>query len=211
VRPCDGSSLTKQEQLWSGDFGDAYTARNQGEALVAANTALFARMLARAGEVHSVLEFGANRGLNLRAIRRLLPQVRLAAVEINPKAVEALQELGDVEIFATSVLEFEPTATVDLVLSKGLLIHISPGALPEVYDRLYRSAARYICLAEYYSPTPVEVPYRGQTGVLFKRDFAGEMLDRFGDVWLVDYGFVYHRDPQFPQDDLTWFLLAKRS
>jgi pseudaminic acid biosynthesis-associated methylase len=211
VRQSNGDYVTKQEQLWAGEFGDAYTDRNQGEALVAANTALFARVLARAGEVRSILEFGANRGLNLQAIRQLLPTARLAAVEINPKAVESLRALGDVEIFATSVLEFEPTATADLVLSKGLLIHISPGALPEVYDRLYRSAARYICLAEYYNPTPVEVAYRGQSGVLFKRDFAGEMLDRFGDLRLADYGFVYHRDPQFPQDDLTWFLLAKRS
>jgi hypothetical protein len=34
------------------------------------------------------------------------------------------------------------------------------------------------------------------------------MLDRFPDLSLVEYGFVYHRDP-FPQDDLTWFLLEK--
>jgi hypothetical protein len=26
---------------------------------------------------------------------------------------------------------------------------------------------------------------------------------------LVDYGFVYRRDPAHPQDDLTWFLLEK--
>jgi len=44
---------------------------------------------------------------------------------------------------------------------------------------------------------------------LFKRDFAGEMLDRFKDLELLDYGFVYHRDNNFPQDDLNWFLLRK--
>jgi hypothetical protein len=27
---------------------------------------------------------------------------------------------------------------------------------------------------------------------------------------LCDYGFVYHRDPLFPQDDITWFLMEKR-
>jgi hypothetical protein len=46
--------------------------------------------------------------------------------------------------------------------------------------------------------------------VPFKRDFAGEIMDRFPDLRLVDYGFVYHRDPQFPQDDFTWFLMEKR-
>jgi len=26
---------------------------------------------------------------------------------------------------------------------------------------------------------------------------------------LVDYGFAYRRDPNFPQDDITWFLMEK--
>jgi hypothetical protein len=26
---------------------------------------------------------------------------------------------------------------------------------------------------------------------------------------LIDYGFCYHRDPQEPLDDITWFLLEK--
>jgi hypothetical protein len=45
---------------------------------------------------------------------------------------------------------------------------------------------------------------------LFKRDFCGEILDRHADLELVDYGFAYHRDPKFPQGDITWFLLEKR-
>ena len=45
---------------------------------------------------------------------------------------------------------------------------------------------------------------------LFKRDFAGELLDAFPSLDLVDYGFVYHRDPNFPQDDMNWFLLEKK-
>ncbi|MBV7550115.1 hypothetical protein KW849_27925 [Pseudomonas sp. PDM26] len=57
---------------------------------------------------------------------------------------------------------------------------------------------------------PVEAPYRGNSGKLFKRDFAGEMLDRYDDLHLVDYGFDYHRDRQFPVDDITWFVLEKR-
>ncbi|QVL50178.1 MAG: hypothetical protein KFB96_06875 [Thiocapsa sp.] len=44
---------------------------------------------------------------------------------------------------------------------------------------------------------------------MFKRDFAGEMLDRYPDLELIDYGFIYRRDPVFPQDDMTWFLLQR--
>jgi pseudaminic acid biosynthesis-associated methylase len=97
----------------------------------------------------------------------------------------------------------------DLVLSKGFLIHVNPDKLSQIYDLLYQSSCHYICLAEYYSPTPVEVNYRGCEDKLFKRDFAGEMLDRFNNLKLVDYGFIYHRDNQFPQDDINWFLLEK--
>jgi spore coat polysaccharide biosynthesis protein SpsF len=64
-------------------------------------------------------------------------------------------------------------------------------------------------VAEYYNPSPVELSYRGYRGVLFKRDFAGELLDRHNDLRLLDYGFVWKRDPSFPQDDITWFLMAK--
>ena len=68
---------------------------------------------------------------------------------------------------------------------------------------------RYICIVEYYNPTPVSVSYRGHDDRLFKRDFAGEMMDKYNDLRLVNYGFVYHRDLNFPLDDLTWFLLEK--
>ncbi|WP_276661905.1 hypothetical protein [Syntrophomonas wolfei] len=42
--------------------------------------------------------------------------------------------------------------------------------------------------------------YKGEKGKLFKRNFAGEMMDRYLDLDLLDYGFVYHRDPNFPVD-----------
>ena len=77
-------------------------------------------------------------------------------------------------------------------------------------NRLGSSDSDHILIAEYYNPAPVEVSYRGNSGKLFKRDFAGEMLDRYADLHLLDYGFGYHRDPQFPVDDITWFLLEKR-
>jgi len=35
------------------------------------------------------------------------------------------------------------------------------------------------------------------------------MLDRHNNFSLLDYGFVYHRDNNFPLDDGTWFLLEK--
>lgn len=200
---------TEQEKFWAGEFGDEYVDRNQGEAMVASNIALFAKILSRVGKIASVIEFGANIGLNLRALRSLLPNADLAAVEINEKAIGRLREIPGVNAYHCSILDFQPDGNWDLTLIKGVLIHIHPDSLNEVYDRLYRASAHYICVVEYYNPVPVEVNYRGNRDRLFKRDFAGELLDRFADLRLVDYGFAYHRDRQFPQDDITWFLLEK--
>lgn len=204
------SFLTEQEAFWAGEFGDHYITRNQGTQVVASNVALFSKILNRTQAVQSVLELGANIGLNLKAIRTLLPQAQLTAVEINSAAVEQLRLNAD-QVYHQSILEFRSPACYDFVLVKGVLIHLDPGYLAQVYDLLYQASARYICIAEYYNPTPVTVSYRGHESKLFKRDFAGELLDRFTALQLVDYGFTYHRDCQFPQDDLTWFLLEKRS
>jgi len=200
---------TEQENFWAGDFGDEYTRRNRGQAVVAANTAFFARILSHLPKVASVVELGANIGMNLLALRRLLPEARLSAVEINESAAAELRRIEGVEVTVGSLFDFAPASPATLAFIKGVLIHIAPGRLPDAYAALYRSSSRFICLAEYYNPSPVEVPYRGHSGKLFKRDFAGEMLDRYPDLRLVDYGFVWRRDV-FAQDDLTWFLLEKR-
>ena len=171
--------------------------------------ALFTKILTSTSSIRSVIEFGANIGLNLQAIKQLLPDVQLSAIEINPQAVVELKKIADLKIYHQSILDFSVDYPRDLVLTKGVLIHINPDNLQQVYNLLYNTSKRYICLSEYYNPSPVEVVYRGHSGKLFKRDFAGEMLDRFKDLKLVSYGFIYHRDNQFPQDDSTWFLLEK--
>jgi spore coat polysaccharide biosynthesis protein SpsF len=201
---------TEQEAFWAGDFGNEYLERNQGEYLLASNTVLFSRILARTDSVKSIIEFGANRGMNILALRRLLSQAEYSAIEINENAVKSLESIGDIKIYHQSILDFEPDIKRDFVLIKGVLIHINPECLSSVYNKLYETSNRYICVTEYYNPKPVEVLYRGHEGKLFKRDFAGEMMDRFSDLHLVDYGFVYNRDNNFADDDFTWFLMEKR-
>jgi len=63
-------------------------------------------------------------------------------------------------------------------------------------------------ICEYYNPTPVSVEYRGNKERLFKRDFAGEMINRF-NLRLIDYGFNYQHDYYLTNDDTTWFLMEK--
>jgi spore coat polysaccharide biosynthesis protein SpsF len=200
---------TPQEEFWAGEFGNDYSARNAGRARIAANCALFARVLSSTRGVESIIEFGSSIGLNLRALDVLLPDAKMAAIEINGVAAAALKEWGRCEVFVESILDFEPPQPYDLVLIKGVLIHVNPESLAKLYERLFRTAAKYICIVEYYNPTPISVRYRGHDDRLFRRDFAGELLDSFSQLSLLDYGFCYHRDPNFPQDDVNWFLLAK--
>ena len=204
------SFKTEQEAFWTGEFGDAYMLRNQGKNLLASNLNFFSKSLLSTNNLNSCIEFGANIGMNLKALRLLYPDIELNAIEINKKAVEDLTSiLNSKNIFLGSIFDYDPVRKFDLVIIKGVLIHINPDQLTNVYNKLVASSKRYILVAEYYSPSPVAIPYRGHTEKLFKRDFAGEMMDNFSELSLKDYGFAYHRDSKFPQDDINWFLLEK--
>ena len=200
---------TEQENFWSGEFGNEYIKRNESTKYIASNTALFAKILKSTNSISSIIEFGSNIGLNLKAIKNLLPDIKLSAIEINENAVTQLKNIKNIKIYHSSILDFKLDTQRDLVLIKGVLIHINPNELQNIYELLYKTSKRYICISEYYNPSPVEIIYRGHKKKLFKRDFAGEIMDKFPDLKLIDYGFTYHRDLNFPQDDTTWFLLEK--
>ena len=125
-------------------------------------------------------------------------------------AFEKLAALIGLGAFHGSIFDYPVFEKVDLTLIKTVLIHINPERLDTVYEKLYESSNRYILVCEYYNTTPVSINYRGHTDRLFKRDFAGEMLDRYADLALIDCGFAYHRIPPFMNDDITWFLMEKK-
>ena len=201
---------TEQEKFWAGDFGDEYIGRNKSEEYLASNLNFFSKAFNQLGQPKSIIEFGANIGMNLRAIKLLFPKIDLFGIEINKNAADELAKfIGQENVFNGSIFEFEATHKCDVSLIKGVLIHINPEMLALVYEKLYTASNKYILICEYYNPSPVTVSYRGHSDRLFKRDFAGEMLEKYVDLKLVDYGFCYKRDKAFPQDDITWFLLEK--
>ena len=200
------SYKTEQENFWSSEFGDNYIDRNQNYIV---NIPFFSKVISRTFGVKSVIEFGCNVGLNLMALNNLLPRCELTGVEINSKAANELLKWGRCNVINESIFDYKDSKKYDLSMIKGVLIHINPDMLNNVYEKLYGSSDRYILVAEYYNPTPVNVSYRGYNDRLFKRDFAGEMLDKYSDLELVDYGFLYHRDKYFKQGDISWFLLEK--
>ena len=200
---------TEQENFWADEFGDSYSDRNKGEKLIESRCSLYLRALQRAKNAKSIVEFGCNRGLNLIALNRINEEFDLCGYEINKSAADKASDLGIGAIYCqTLVQKLNISDKYDICLTKGFLIHVNPDDLNIVYDNMYSITNKYILLAEYYNQTPISIEYRGHKDKLFKRDFDGDLIDRF-DMKLIDYGFVYHRDPHYPLDDNTWFLLQK--
>ena len=201
---------TEQEKFWEGEFGDSYISRNQSDGLLAANLSLFSDILQKTGPIDSVLELGCNVGMNLMALELLAPKISISGIDINQKAIDELKkEKPDYNLYQQSIIDSLSVDIADLTFTKGVLIHINPEKLNNVYENLYEKSNKFICINEYYNPSPVTINYRGHDDRLFKRDFCGEMMDKYSDLKLVDYGFGYRRDPVFQQDDMTWFLLEK--
>ena len=204
------SYKTEQEKFWAESFGTKYIDRNKSDELLASNLNFFSKAFNQIGRPKSLIEFGANIGMNLKAIKALFPSISLSAIEINEDAASILKTtIGEDNVSNQSIFDYKINNQFEVSLIKGVLIHINPNMLEAVYEKLYQASSKYILIAEYYNPSPVAIDYRGHKDRLFKRDFAGEMLDKYSDLSLVDYGFVYKRDNAFPQDDITWFLLKK--
>lgn len=202
---------TEQEKFWAGEFGNEYLTRNQGDVLLGKNLNFFSKIFDKIENPKSLIEFGSNVGMNLRAIKLLFPNINLFGIEINEKAASEVKSfIGKENVFNGSIFDYEPKQKFEVALIKGVLIHINPEMLPAVYEKLYNSSSKYVLVCEYYNPSPVTVNYRGHSERLFKRDFAGEMMDKYPDLKLVDYGFCYRHDNAFPQDDVTWFLMKKQ-
>lgn len=201
---------TEQEKFWAGGFGSDYIDRNQGDTLLASNLNMWVNMLKNAKNINSCIEFGANIGMNLKALKLLYPEQDQYGIEINSDAASELEKIIPASnVFHSSIFDFKPFRKFDLSFIKGVLIHINPDELPVVYEKLVASCGEYLLVAEYYNPSPVAIPYRGNTDRLFKRDFAGEIMEKYPEMKLIDYGFSYRHDPSFPQDDITWFLMRK--
>lgn len=209
------TEVIRPEKFWTGQAGNDYIDRQPEQYMRASYTAMWAKILARTTDIETVLEVGASVGVNLMAIRRLIPGVQVAAIEPNREAAARLRQHG-VPTMETPLQEWSPPHEpqpfdgADLVFTRGVLIHIPPEDLVPALQRIINASRRWIVLAEYYAPQSAELEYRGRTGLLWKNDYAGMALKMNPRLHLVDYGFIYRRDPMFSQDDLTWFLLEKR-
>lgn len=127
---------TEQENFWAGEFGLNYIDRNNSEPLLYSKVAMWARMLQAANNVNSIRELGCNIGLNLVALKRLQPKLNLSGYEINEEAAKQASDFNVAEIKQGSIIDQINDTKVDLTFTAGVLIHINPDYLYNVYKTL---------------------------------------------------------------------------
>ncbi|MBO9545382.1 pseudaminic acid biosynthesis-associated methylase [Caulobacter sp.] len=207
------ASNPKSLDAWSGEFGDRYTQRNAVTAeAVSGRARVWGQVLPRlAGDPPaSILEVGPNVGLNLRGLAAV-SDAELWGIEPNGAARKQLLEDGVLpaerlfEGFGHTI----PLAdgAVDMAFTSGVLIHVDPSQLEATMREIHRVSAKYVFCAEYFSPKPETITYRGEQDLLFKNDFGSLYLDLFPDLVLVDCGFFWRRTTVM--DDTTWWLFRK--
>jgi spore coat polysaccharide biosynthesis protein SpsF len=202
--------MSAPSQIWAAQFGKDYTERNTTDALLRENVAFYGERFRRMPDrPRTVLELGCNSGMNIAALRMLDEQIEATAVEVNATAA-ALARQHAKTVHNVPISQFQTDQQFDLVLCRGILIHLPPDELEHAYRVIAQAARRYVLLAEYYNPSPTEIPYRGNAGMMWKRDFAGELMAISPDLRLIDYGFVYKADPFYKNwSDVTWFLFQR--
>ena len=195
---------------WEGEFGDDYTARNEGLPL-GPRIKLWHQIWREMGGAppRHVLEVGANVGANIEAIRSFALNASLVAIEPNAYALETMQHKG-IRCYAGQAQQLDfPSDSFDLVFTSGVLIHISPEGkrgLKAACQEIARVSKRWVVAIEYFSAQPRSVTYRDRKGLLWLRDFGQFYMETCGLV-PVACGFAWK--PLTGLDNVTWWLLRK--
>lgn len=211
---------TKQIDTWSSDFGREYTDRNPhtAEEMDALYETDFRTTRSRLNEEFvgqlsrdiRILEVGANVGAQLAVLKKMGFK-NLYGIELQSYAVEQSRKFNPaLNIIQASAFDIPfKSEHFDLVYTSGVLIHIGPNELPMALAEIHRCSKRYVWGFEYYAPNYSEISYRGNTGLLWKGDFAGIYLKQFSDLVTVKTKDVpYVNSPEKNVDRM--FLLEKK-
>ncbi|MCQ2789696.1 MAG: hypothetical protein MJ229_04870 [bacterium] len=201
----DASEFSEDEE----DYYNQYVDKSALELLLASNISIWSKIINNTRDVKSCLEFGCNIGNDIIAINKLLPKCEISGIESNIKVAEILNQYEFVkDVYNQSILQYKVDYKRDLTIIKGILRRIAPYKLEKLYEKLYDASNKYILIADYYYP--IKSNFDKTNTEQNTNDYAGEMLKKYPDLRLVDYGFYYHGDNNFNQNgDMTWFLLEK--
>lgn len=212
---------TVQENFWGKEFGKEYSDRNSwqsesewdkfymdnwGSTKIDINNAVMRDLPKDA----RILEVGCNIGMQLRGFQRM-GFTNLYGVELQHYAVEKAKQITEnINIIQGSGFDLPfKDNYFDLVCTNGVLIHIAPADHKAFMSEVYRCSGKYIMGWEYFAPQVTDINYRGNTGFLWKADFANVYQDNFSDLKLVSkkqYPYVSEKE-KGNTDEI--FLLTK--
>lgn len=161
--------MSKAEEAWAGEFGEAYTARNQIDWYL--RVPFWRATIPH--DVRSVMEVGCNAGWNLTAMRYSMPHLGLHGIDLNVRALEQARAAGlDCFHAPARYLGRDAPNVYDLVFTAGLLIHVPPEDLVKTMISIIQASRRYVVAVEYEAEEETEIVYRGERDMLWKRPFG---------------------------------------
>jgi len=191
---------TEQIDFWQGQFGKEYNVRNsfsqdEWDQFYLINWGITKidmnrKCIGSLPKDSRILEIGSNIGMQLAGLQRM-GFTNLYGIELQKDAVElSKKNTSNVNIIQGSAFDVPfKDEYFDIVFTSGVLIHIAPKDLPVVMDEMMRCSSKYIWGFEYFSNETKDIEYRGNTGFLWKADYAKLFLDRFSTLSLLKKDF----------------------
>lgn len=202
--------MTKELDLWKGQFGDDYIERNKiTDDNLNNRISFWEGMIVNVNNMtnnvpKSFYEHGTGVGGNMLALDRLYQKynetVELRGYEPNEKALKVLNAQG--------LRDYKPAVDSDRVhfaFSCGVLIHVNPDNQLAEMKKIYEKSTRYIGCMEYFSKDVREVNYHGEQA-MWTRDYGSLWLDNF-PVRALCCVFAWKRLSGL--DDLTGWVFEK--
>jgi len=213
---------TQQIEFWSGEFGRNYTDRNTTDYEAWNRHYIEKYGISRFDMNHEflldfpknlrILEVGCNTGQQIIALHQQGFK-NVTGIELQFYAAKwARDRVRGIAVIQGSGFEIPfKTGSFDLVFTSGVLIHIAPDNLPIIMEEMYRCTSRFIWGFEYYSDGLTEINYRGNTGFLWKGDYASMFMETFPNLTLTKKRFYpYINDDELGNVDCM-YLMEKRT
>lgn len=212
---------TDQENFWSKDFGQEYSDRNSwqsdaewdqfyldnwGRSKLDINNIVLESL----PKDIRILEVGCNIGMQLRGFQRMGFE-NLYGIELQQYAVEKGKQItSKINIIQGSGFDLPfKDGYFDLVCTNGVLIHIAPADHSRIMTEMHRCSNKYIMGWEYYADDIQEINYRGNTGYLWKADFAGIFMKNFPDLKEVSRSKIPYTSEKEKGNVDELYLLSK--
>lgn len=187
---------TQQIEFWNGDFGKEYTDRNhfspdEWDAYYLKQYGITKRamndeFIGSLPKDIRILEVGCNIGMQLRGLQNQ-GFTNLYGIELQQYAVEEAKKVTkEINIIQGSGFDIPfKDGFFDIVVTNGVLIHISPNDHSKIFSEMVRCSNKYIWGLEYFAEKTTDINYRGNEGFLWKANFPQLFMEQFPKLKIV--------------------------